>query len=129
MDELTGAAIPALEAALRFRVTRQGVLAANVANLDTPGYRRMDVRFDQALAEAGARLDRSHPRHLPHGPGGDRAYRVEVGARGTRPDGNGLDADRKILELSRNASAFGRQAEVLSRLLSMARVAVTGEAR
>jgi hypothetical protein len=34
-----------------------------------------------------------------------------------------------VLELSRNAGEFGRQAEVLTRLLALARVAVSGEPR
>lgn len=31
---------------------RQKAIAANVANLETPGYRRVDVRFEQLLAKA-----------------------------------------------------------------------------
>ena len=41
-----------IENAMRFRAARQGVLAENVANVDTPGYRRGDLEFDAKLAEA-----------------------------------------------------------------------------
>jgi flagellar basal-body rod protein FlgB len=41
-----------LEAGLRAEALRQKAVANNVANLQTPGYRRMDVRFEQLLAKA-----------------------------------------------------------------------------
>jgi len=127
MDPWIGTAISAVEAELRFREARQGVLAANVANLDTPGYRAMDLRFEDALGAAGVDLVVSDPRHLDGAGPGDPRYRIEVGPVGTRPDRNGVDPDRAMLELSRNAGAFTDQAEVLTRLLALARVAVTGQ--
>jgi len=127
MDPLMGKAISAVEAGLRFREARQGVLAANVANIDTPGYRSADLRFEDALGAAGVDLVVSDPRHLGGASDGDLQYRVELGPIGTRPDGNGVDPDRAMVELSRNAGTFTQQAEVLTRLLSLARVAVTGQ--
>ena len=41
-----------LEAGLRAEALRQRAVANNVANLQTPGYRRLDVRFEQMLAKA-----------------------------------------------------------------------------
>ena len=38
-----GGAIPALEAMARFSAARQRLIADNVANLDTPGYRPLDA--------------------------------------------------------------------------------------
>ena len=129
MDALIGKAIPQLEASLRFREARQAVLAANVANIDTPGYRSADLKFADALGAAAVRLARSHPTHLAGASPEGAGYRLEIGPHGTRPDGNGVDADRAMIALSRNAGAFGDQAEVLARLIAMARMAVTGEPR
>ena len=39
------------EAALRMRGYRQQILASNMANIDTPGYKSRDVLFSQALRE------------------------------------------------------------------------------
>ena len=47
--------IPALanyENALRFRAQRSQVLAANIANADTPGYKARDLDFGAALSTA-----------------------------------------------------------------------------
>lgn len=41
-----------LEVGARVEQLRQKAIAANVANLQTPGYRRIDVRFEQLLAKA-----------------------------------------------------------------------------
>lgn len=41
-----------LIAALKAESLRQKAIATNVANLDTPGYRRVDVKFEETLAKA-----------------------------------------------------------------------------
>lgn len=125
--KISGDAIPALEAALRFRVARQKTLAANVANADTPGYRRADVRFDAALEAAAAQPARTDPRHL--GRDGGSGYRVERGEPGTRPDGNGVELDQELIEVARNASAFAQQSSLLSRLIGLQRTAIQGSRR
>jgi flagellar basal-body rod protein FlgB len=41
-----------LEAGIRAETLRQKAIASNVANLQTPGYRRVDVQFRDMLAKA-----------------------------------------------------------------------------
>lgn len=40
-----------IEAGVRAESLRQKAIANNVANLETPGYRRIDVRFEELLAK------------------------------------------------------------------------------
>mgnify|MGYP002790937951 CR=1 FL=1 len=47
-------AMSALQVAMRFRKAREAVIAGNVANADTPGYRRRDLAFEGILGEAQA---------------------------------------------------------------------------
>jgi len=119
----------ALEQALRFRLARQSVLASNVANADTPGYRRSDVVFQERL-DAASRVRRSDPHHLS-GPGGSASegWKAVREARGDRPDGNGVDFDRELVELTRNAGAFTEAANVHSRIVALMRMAISGDAR
>ena len=42
-------------ASLRLRGERQQILAANIANADTPGYKAVDFDFARALADAAGR--------------------------------------------------------------------------
>jgi len=111
-----------VENALRFRSERQGVLAANVANADTPGYRRSDLEFDAALSRVG--LARTDARHL--GAAAEPGTRRVLDDAPPRPDGNNVNPDREAVLLSRNAGSFVQQAEVLGRLLALRRTAITG---
>lgn len=50
---------------LFFHAQRAELLAANIANAETPGYRARDVDFQSALRTAGAeRLEQSHAQHM-----------------------------------------------------------------
>jgi len=114
MNRIYGAAIPDLETQMRFRMVRQGALASNVANADTPNYRRLDVTFEEALHQA----NQADP---------SAAHRVIRGPRGTRPDGNGVDRDQEVIGMVRNAGAFQDMATVLARIYAMRRMAATGQ--
>ena len=41
-----------LESGIRAETLKQKAISNNVANLQTPGYRRLDVKFEQLLAKA-----------------------------------------------------------------------------
>ena len=64
MDLIHGGSVAALEDALRFREARGSVLASNLANVDTPGYRRREMHFVDALEQAVSGPVRTHPGHL-----------------------------------------------------------------
>ena len=115
MSALFGSIFDSVEAAMRFRVARQGLLASNVANADTPGYRRVDLRFDAELAAAAARGSRDAEV--------GRLIRDRAPA---RIDGNNVNLDRELVSLSRNAGAFSEQAAVLGRMIELRRVAIGG---
>jgi flagellar basal-body rod protein FlgB len=61
------------QAAINLRQRRQEVLAANIANSDTPNYKARDFNFDKALQNAmgdsmrlaDTRLALTSPRHIP----------------------------------------------------------------
>ncbi|MCX5645663.1 MAG: flagellar basal body rod protein FlgB [Phycisphaerae bacterium] len=41
-----------LESGIKAEELRQRTIASNIANIETPGYRRLDVRFEELLAKA-----------------------------------------------------------------------------
>jgi flagellar basal-body rod protein FlgB len=41
-----------LDAGIKAEELRQRAIASNIANIETPGYRRQDVRFEELLAKA-----------------------------------------------------------------------------
>lgn len=71
MSKLIDAALGIHPQALTLGARRLEVLAANMANADTPGFKARDIDFRSALREAtstaraGERLERTHAQHLP----------------------------------------------------------------
>jgi len=88
--------IELLEAGLRAESLRQKTIANNVANLETPGYRRVDVKFEELLAKA---LDSS-------GKSGDAAeiepqiYQPKQTA--VKPNGNDVNFETEVGEMVKN---------------------------
>ena len=80
-----------LAAAMRAEALRQKTIASNIANIETPGYRRSDVKFTELLAKAmddgGGKVDVRQvepevyqPRNTPvRSNGNDVILEVEVG--------------------------------------------------
>lgn len=83
--------VSALEQFLSLNGTRASVIAANMANIDTPGYRTQDIDFQQTLHQALAAADSGAPQHV--------AVR-HVSNLVERPDGNNVDLDRESMLLS-----------------------------
>ena len=48
----SGSIVNLLEAGMRAERVRQETIASNIANIETPGYRRLDIRFEEMLAKA-----------------------------------------------------------------------------
>lgn len=99
---------------------RHRIISQNVANVETPGYQRLEVTFEQQLLE---RLSRS----------GDLAKEsvapaIEIDTRSpARADGNNVNIDREMGKLNKNALLFQTYAQLLSSKLSMMRSAITGQ--
>jgi flagellar basal-body rod protein FlgB len=100
-----------LERALSGSALRQEAIASNIANVNTPGYRRQDVDFQTALAAAW-------------GDGKDEvasvspAVSVDQGAQ-IRQDGSSVDIDVEAAAQAKN----GLQYEAISQVLKT-RVAI-----
>ena len=75
---------------------RQQVISHNIANVNTPNYRRLDLDFESALAAEIRRGDRSI---------GSPAEASVIQTQGlpTRSDGNNVDIDKEIGALGKNA--------------------------
>ncbi|WP_137937459.1 flagellar basal body rod protein FlgB [Chitinivorax sp. B] len=105
-----------LEKAIKLRTFRQELIASNIANADTPGYKAKDIDFAAALSGAmgnrgDLKLNTTHKRHL--GPadgsaaGAQVLYRLEKQA---SIDGNTVDTDTELANFTDNAVRY--QAEL-----------------
>jgi len=128
MPEVRGADLATLKGALDALSSRHRTLAANVANAQTPGYRRKDVSFEDVLrsvadgGEGGSTaLRRTRPEHLSGVTSAEASLAV---VESSTP---GVDVDMEMAELARNTFLYQAYADVVSRKLGMLRLAIRGE--
>ncbi|HEX2853456.1 MAG TPA: flagellar basal body rod protein FlgB [Opitutaceae bacterium] len=102
-------------------VLRQEAVAANVANAETPGYRRIDVApdFAQQLKTAVSTGNVNTPGLTPH-------LAVDANARSMRPDGNTVEIEKELLTMNRNSVEYDYLSEIVSGNLKQLRMAITG---
>ena len=84
--------------ALVLRAARQEILAANIANADTPNYKARDIDFAKALSEATSRPAKTGMAASPRA-----FYRVPEQASG---DSNTVDMDRERANFADNAIRY-----------------------
>ena len=90
---------------------RQEAIASNVANVETPGYRRLDVapdfaqqlRASSARGETGATMQDIRPQ-----------LAEDTSARTMRPDGNTVEIERELLAMNKNAVEYDYLSDVVS---------------
>jgi flagellar basal-body rod protein FlgB len=132
------ATLGTLERALDVRLVEQNVLAGNVANADTPGYKPKELDFSAAMRAASTdasaeMMTTTSPGHL--GPNGaavasasDIATSMVLEGRGTAPtfDGNAVDLDRTMAGMAENGLQYGASAKAAGKKLAILRYAVDG---
>jgi flagellar basal-body rod protein FlgB len=103
--------LDAMSAYLGRMSQRQQVVASNLANIDTPGYRSKDISFHATMQELlsdrsiGMRTSRSGHIRGPN-PASVQSPAVEVQGLSFRADGNNVDIDREMLKLSKTAFGY-----------------------
>ena len=100
-----------LEKYMDLVATRQRLVAANIANADTPGYRTKDISFQmefQTLAK------------------GEKPRVVEVPGLKVKNDGNDVSMDREARLLSENDLRFTFAESILKDKIKTIRSAISG---
>ncbi len=120
-----------LEKTLDRAALSQRVIASNVANVNTPGYERLGVSFDEALTQA-VRADkmnfkRTSPKHLPS-PNWVNGIKPEVAK---VEDGywngiNNVDVEREMVDLAKNQLDFNIASKLLNQKFNGLRTAIRG---
>lgn len=116
------------EAALLLRAKRTEVLAANLANADTPNYQARDIDFAAALersAAAANRLTVTSERHL----GGVAPESADLKYRNPHQpslDGNTVEADLELARYAENAVSYQASLMFVNGKINTLRMALTG---
>ncbi len=135
MDPLTlsDQTMALLAKSLDLRSTNQQVIAANIANAETPGYAPARFEFEQALQQAVKKstiaLATTQPGHIsPAAPSVAEVHGTltrEPDATGIG-DQNGVSVDDEMLALSQNQLMYETAAQLLKKKMTMLKYAVSG---
>ena len=114
MDTISDSSIvAALGRQLNRAVARQQVAASNLANIDTPGYRAKEVQFAEALDAS-----------LQAPGAADAPLLTDAEGLAARRDGNTVQLDREMLNMTRAAGDFSAAQTALSAKFRLVRYAI-----
>lgn len=131
-NNLIDRALGIMPHALSVGARRLELLAENMANSDTPGFKARDIDFRATLNQvmqggAGAeRLRVTQPGHLGDGPGAADAVRYRVPSQPSL-DGNTVDGDLEKAAFSEAAVRYQASLDFLDSRISGLRKALRGE--
>lgn len=111
MDALFNKTVNLLSGMLDYRAKRHRVIASNVANLDTPGFKPSELSFKAELNRAEPlRTTQTHAGHIPLRRNAPDAGRYEL----TVSDRN-VQLDKEMANLAENHLMYNTTVEMLAR--------------
>jgi flagellar basal-body rod protein FlgB len=126
--------IPVLEQVVNFTQARHGVLAGNIANLDTPGYRTRDLSpalFQERLKEAIAN-SRATPSYTTSGTTAPEQYNTAALGKVNDAmkdilfhDDSDVSLESQVAELAKNQMQHNLAVSIMSAQFQLLRAAVT----
>ena len=104
-------------------VLRQEAIANNIANLETPGYKRVDLApsFESQLQQACASGDSSEMDSLKP------TLAVDNTATASSLDGNTVHLQNELMEMNQNAVAHSFETQLVSGMLQRMQMAISGK--
>lgn len=135
MDAFNTKSMQILERSLDAASLRQKVLANNIANVDTPNFKRSDVSFDAALQnylnQDGTSIQgtMTDPRHIPIGASSFTEIRPEIMVEQSTTvnnNGNNVDIDSEMTQLAVNQIKYNALVQEANGYFSRLRSAIQG---
>ena len=107
---------------------RQTAISSNIANVNTPGYQRVDVSstFQQAYTDALKGLSEGDTSvtadNMPDASIGTASVQGPA-----RPDGNTVQIEQEMLDLAQNSARYEFAGQVMSQNFHGLKYAITGQ--
>jgi flagellar basal-body rod protein FlgB len=125
--------IPVLEQVVNFAQARHQVLAGNIANLDTPGYRTRDLSsdaFESNLRQAIESRDQQQANSLAPPPENlDPFAPVKAGLEGIlRHDDDNVGLEQQLMEIAKNQMQHNLAMTILNNQLQLIGAAISERA-
>ena len=114
----------AAKSMLETTALRQQAITSNIANVETPGYKRLKVAdsFESELQRAVSSGDKNAIRELRP------ELAVDSNAKPTGPDGNTVRIEDELLALNQNYLEHSLESRIITGSLLKLRMAITGKA-
>jgi flagellar basal-body rod protein FlgB len=103
-----------LERLVRFTNARHGVIASNIANADTPGYKAKDLKFENMLDSAAMELKATNNKHIGGSNGSGLPREITADKTQQWADGNDVELDMEVAKMTENAMLFQAGITMLS---------------
>jgi flagellar basal-body rod protein FlgB len=110
-----------LQAALTYHRERHTVLAGNIANLDTPGFRPLDLARPAGGGIAG--VPGTDPGHIAQHTQAQVITSFDDGGKLQGPDGNAVSLEREMAKIDANRARYATTAELVSRKIALLKYA------
>ena len=137
LDSIVNASqIDVMQRALQAANLRQEVISNNIANINTPRFKRSTVAFEEMLAkELGYEDDpnqlkviRTHDKHLPVALQGKAVPAAKVDESDImRVDDNNVDIDREMAGMAKNQIMFNALARTLGGHISRLKTVISSK--
>jgi len=128
INKLGDPILPELKKALDINWVRQQVISQNIANADTPNYKRIDVDFKRVLAgkvDKRLALERTHAAHLEGSSKTDGVPLVVAKGTRSRNDNNNVDLEQEMALQAETLLLYNLLTRLTTEHLSMLRLAIT----
>lgn len=117
LDLFSSPTLEAAEAYMSRLVQRQQIVASNLANIDTPGYKTKDISFYATMQELlGDEAETLRTRDEHAGARmliAPRAQVFDVQGLTSRADQNNVDLDRELLKLSQTSFGYSLMSQIV----------------
>lgn len=102
---------------------RQEAINNNLANLETPGYKRVDLApsFEKELEKATASNDGQQISSL------NPSLAVDATAKTASKDGNTVNLEQELMRMNQNAMTHSLETQMVSNMLAKMRLAIRGQ--
>lgn len=107
---------------LDVKILKTELISSNIANIDTPGYKAKDLKFDHYLEESmdDLNLKITNPKHIRDEASVVEGNQIVEDSKPGRADGNNVNVEEEMLKLVKNNIDYNITVQLLSK--SIARI-------
>lgn len=133
--DINNKTLQALATSINFRQMRQKLIASNIANAETPGYKAKRIDFEKSLQDAldlnGDRaIATSSDKHFKIGASGISSLQPSIYEDPNdvvSDDGNSVDVEAEMIKIDENKMMYDAAVQLLNKKLALRKYILSSE--